>query len=72
MSAMLFEAAMQASEAWEQGTIMFRKGKQDDVPVAPHAQTQDDIKRKIAGNLETVEWADWSKVQKSNQQYSPK
>lgn len=63
---------MQAAEAWEQGTSMFHLNPGDEVPTfqRERAPTEADVKRMIASNLETVEWIDWSKMQRQGERYS--
>ena len=45
---------------------MFHRNPSGEAPTfsQEHARTDADVKRMIAGNLETVEWIDWSMIQK--------
>lgn len=65
---------MQAAQAWEQGTSMFDHGSEHGGSTVPRdrAPTEMDVKRMIAGNLETVQWMDsMSMINKEAKRYFP-
>lgn len=67
MSRNVLEVAIQAAQAWEQGTNMFGQdpAQEESANLRNRELSEADIKRMIACNLETVQWVDGSTGQKN-------